>query len=445
MDSTPNDAIRLGFVGVANMGTYNLKAFLRRPDVRVAAVCDVDRRHLDAARRLVEETRPGEECRAFDDFQDLDAWDGVDAVVICTPDHWHVPQAIHAALCGKDIYLEKPLSLTIAEGRQLCDVIRATGRILQTGSQQRSSPEFRRACELVRNGCLGTVRKVEVELPPNNRTCPPEWAPEPVPPELDYDFWLGPAPWAEYHPQRCHYEFRFILDYSGGQVTNFGAHHLDIVQWALGMDGSGPCRVRGRGEFPASGLFTTATRVEACLTYPGGTEVEVRTGGSSVTFHGTRGSLAVERGSLRTEPEALAREELGPGAVRLYVSDDHHANWLECIRTRREPICPAEVGHRSATCCHLVNIAMQLGRELTWDPAAEAFAGDDEANALRERQRREPWGTRVRAWVEQALAGPAGARRGGVRAPRQPGRCAGRRPGPRPAPGPRRRRRCGPP
>jgi predicted dehydrogenase len=325
-------------------------------------------------------------------------------VVISTPDHWHVPQAIHAALCGKDIYLEKPLTLTVAEGRLLCRVVAATGRILQTGSQQRSMPEFRRACELVRNGCLGPIQRVEVELPPNNKTCPPEWSPAPVPPELDYDAWLGPAPWAEYHPQRCHYQFRFVMDHSGGQVTNFGAHHLDVVQGALGMDGSGPSYAEGCGEFPASGLFTTATRVDARLTYPGGVEVHVRTGGSGVTFHGSLGSLAVERGSLRTQPETLAQAVLGPDAIRLYASDDHHGNWLECIRTRREPVCPAEVGHRSATCCHLVNLAMRLGRGLTWDPVAEAFVGDDEANALLDRPRREPWGSRVQAWVQEAQA-----------------------------------------
>jgi predicted dehydrogenase len=395
--------IRLGFVGVANMGVSNLKAFLKRPDVRVTAVCDVDRVHLDAAKCLVEECHPAHACRAFHDFRELDAWEEVDAVVICTPDHWHVPQAIHAALCGKDIYLEKPLGLTIAEGRLLCDVIRATGRILQTGSQQRSTAEFRRACELVRNGSLGTLHRVEVELPPNNRTCPPRWSPTAVPPELDYDAWLGPAPWAEYHPQRCHYQFRFIADYSGGQVTNFGAHHLDIVQWALGMDGSGPRRAWGRGEFPAGGLFTTATRVEARLTYPGDIEVEIRTGGSGVAFHGSRGSLSFEKRVLRTEPASLASTTLGPDAIGLYVSDDHHGNWLECVRTREMPVCPVEVGHRSATCCHLVNIAMRLGRELAWDPATETFPGDSEADALRSRPRREPWGSLVRAWVEEAL------------------------------------------
>lgn len=404
MSTSGKHPLRLGFVGVANMGTYNLKAFIGRPDVRVTAVCDVDQRHLAAAKSLVDQHYGHSDCRGFSDFRALDEWEGVDAVVICTPDHWHVAQAVHAAICGKDIYLEKPLTLTIAEGRLLCDVVAATGRILQTGSQQRSMAEFRRAGELVRNGYLGSLQRIEVELPPNNKTCPAEWAPMPVPSELDYDAWLGPAPWADYHEQRCHYQFRFIQDYSGGQVTNFGAHHLDIVQWALGMDSSGPCRAWGKGDFPASGLFTTATRVEARLTYANGVEVQVRTGGSSVTFHGSAGRLSVERGAVRTEPAALAEISLKPDDVRLYRSEDHHGDWLECIRTRRTPACPAEVGHRSATCCHLVNLALRLGRELTWNPGTESFSGDDVADALRARPGREPWGSLVAAWARQAGA-----------------------------------------
>ena len=404
MSISQHRAVRLGFVGVANMGTYNLKAFIGRPDVRVTAVCDVDQRHLAAAKGLVDAHYGNPDCRGFSDFRALDEWDGVDAVVISTPDHWHVAQAVHAAICGKDIYLEKPLTLAIAEGRLLCDVVAATGRILQTGSQQRSMPEFRRACELVRNGYLGTLQRIEVELPPNNKACAPAWAPMPVPLELDYETWLGPAPAAEYHEQRCHYQFRFILDYSGGQVTNFGAHHLDIVQWALGMDSSGPVRAVGSGEFPASGLFTTATRVDARLTYAGGVDVHVRTGGSGVTFHGSGGRLSVERGAVRTEPAALGEISLKPDDVRLYGSEDHHGDWLECIRTRRTPACPPEVGHRSATCCHLVNLAMRLGRELAWNPATESFPDDAAANALRTRPWREPWGSLVAGWARQAGA-----------------------------------------
>ena len=250
---------------------------------------------------------------------------------------------------------------------------------------------FRDACELVRNGRLGDLHTIEVEIPPNNKTCEPSWEPMPVPDELDYEFWLGPAAWAEYHEQRCHYCFRFLLDYSGGQVTNFGAHHLDIAQWALGMDASGPVQVSGRGEFPSQGLFTTATKVDFTVTYANGVRVTCKTGGSSVRFLGSAGELAVHRGRLETVPESLLKAELGPDAVRLQISEDHAGDFLNAVRTRAQPVCPAEVGHRSATVCHLGNIAMRLGRTLRWDPGAERFLDDAEANGMLSRPSRSPW------------------------------------------------------
>lgn len=394
--------IRLGFIGVANQGTYNLKAFFGHDDCVVVAICDVDDEYLARAKALIDEQYGNHKCKTYHDFRDLNRDDEVDAVVITVPDHWHALMAIDAARCGKDIYLEKPFSLFVSEGRRVCDVVKETGRILQTGSQQRSSPQFRKACELVRNGFLGDVSWIEVEIPPNNKFCEPTWEPQPVPPQLDYDFWLGPAPQAEYHEQRCHYQFRFIRDYSGGQVTNFGAHHLDIVQWALGMDDSGPVEVWGDGEFPESGLFNTATKVDFGMRYANGTEVRCVTGGSKVVFHGTKGDLEVKRaaasaqdpncaGGLITNPPEIAKIELDDSHIRLYDSRDHYGNFLDCIRTRKEPICPPEVGHRSATCCHLANIAMLLHRRLKWDPKAERFIGDDEANAMLTRPYRAPW------------------------------------------------------
>lgn len=383
--------IGLGFVGVANMGTLNIKEFFKQADARVVAVCDVDTGHLAKAKALVDEHNGDTACLTFHDFRELNACPAVDAVVVTTPDHWHALQAIDAMEKGKDVYCEKPLTLTIAEGRAICAAVARTGRILQTGSQQRSMPEFRRACELVRNGALGELQRVETEIPPNNKTCEPTWEPMPVPPGFDYDFWLGPAPEAAYHEQRCHYQFRFVRDYSGGQVTNFGAHHLDIAQWALGMDESGPVLVRGTGEFPASGLFSTATKVDFTLVYANGVEVTCRTGGSKVTFVGSKGRIMVGRGKLEAAPAELLDFAIPEDGVRLYASDDHHGNFLACIRSRRQPVCPAEVGHRSATCCHLANIAMLLGRELRWDPAKEQFIGDAEANAMLARPYRAPW------------------------------------------------------
>lgn len=389
---TPSNRIRLGFIGTANQGTINLKAFFNLAgDCVITAVCDIDSRHAEAARKLINEHYGNDECRVFHDFRELNRWDGVDAVVITTPDHWHTLMALDAARAGKDIYLEKPMTLFVAEGRVISRVVAAEKRILQTGSHQRSMAEFRRACELVRNGYLGKIDWVEVELPANNKTCEPSWEPMPVPPELDYDFWLGPAPAVPYHEQRCHYQFRFISDYSGGQVTNFGAHHLDVVQWALGMDHSGPVEVWGQGEYPASGLFNTATKVSFGLRYANDVEVRCVTGGSKVVFHGSKGSLEVWRGGLKTVPEDIATTVLAAHDVRLYHSDNHYANFLACVRSRQEPVCPAEVGHRSATCCHLANIAMRLGRRLQWDPIGERFVNDDEANAMLTRPYRTPW------------------------------------------------------
>ncbi|MBR4674676.1 MAG: Gfo/Idh/MocA family oxidoreductase [Victivallales bacterium] len=385
--------IRLGFIGTANQGLGNLKNFMKLDkDCVATAVCDVDSKNMAAGKAAVDEFYGNSDCKTFHDFRELDRWDGIDAVVITTPDHWHVLMAADAARNGKDIYLEKPMTLFVSEGRALCDIIKKTGRILQVGSQQRSMPMFHKACELIRNRVLGDIKWIEVEIPPNNKTCEKSWSPMPVPPELDYDFWLGPAPEAPYHEQRCHYQFRFIRDYSGGQVTNFGAHHLDIVQWALDMDASGPVAVWGKGEYPEpQELFSTAKTVDFGLRYANGIEVRCKTGQSKVVFHCEKGTLDVDRSRVLTDPPEYADTVLPPNAIHLYKSDNHKQNFLDCIRTRQQPICTVEIGHRSATCCHLANIAMLLGRELKWDPAAERFVGDDEANAMLTRPYRAPW------------------------------------------------------
>jgi len=269
--------------------------------------------------------------------------------------------------------------------------VKRYGRILQTGSQQRSSDNFRFACELIRNGRIGQLKTVTIGLPGNNRECEPTWTPETVPPQLDYDMWLGPAPWEPYHHQRCHYEFRFLLEYSGGQVTNWGAHHLDIAQWGMGTDDTGPIEVVGAGEFPQTGLFTTATKVYFEAKYANGVKVICQTGGSDTRFEGTEGWLEVSRGGIKCEPESLKQATIKPDQIQLYRSRDHKQNFLECIKTRKEPICNAEIGHRSSTLCHLGNIAMLLKRPLKWDPVKEQFIGDSEANRMLWRPRRSPW------------------------------------------------------
>jgi predicted dehydrogenase len=269
--------------------------------------------------------------------------------------------------------------------------VKKFNRILQTGSQQRSNDRFRQACELVRNGRIGTLKYINIGIPDNNKTCDPTWSPEPVPEGFDYDFWLGPAPAAEYHHQRCHYEFRFILDYSGGQVTNFGAHNLDIAQWGLGMDDSGPVEVYGNGLFPESGLFTTATQVFFECAYANGVRLTCKTGKFGMAFEGTEGTIYVDRKRIEATPPEILNETIGEGEIHLYKSEDHYRNFADCVKSRKDPICTAEIGHRSATICNIGNIAMRLGRRLAWDPAAERFTGDDEANAMLGREMRGEW------------------------------------------------------
>ncbi|HUV62337.1 MAG TPA: hypothetical protein VMW24_00495, partial [Sedimentisphaerales bacterium] len=275
-------------------------------------------------------------------------------------------------------------------GRTLVNEVKRYGRILQTGSQQRSGSEFRKACELVVNGRIGKLHTMRVGISGNNRKCEPTWTPEPVPEGFDYDMWLGPAPWEPYHNQRCHYQFRFLLEYSGGQMTNWGAHHLDIAQWGNQSDDTGPVEIRGKGEFPKTGLFTTALNAEIEYTYASGVKMFLSKGGGT-RFEGTEGWIYVNRGKLQAEPESLLTSVIGPDEKHLYQSNDHKQNLLDCIKSRKNPICNAEIGHRSSTVCHLGNIAMLLDRPLKWNPQTEQFIGDDEANRMTWRPRRAPW------------------------------------------------------
>jgi predicted dehydrogenase len=386
--TAPSERVGLGMIGVGLQGTSNLKGFMGNPGFQVVAVCDVDRFYRNPAVKIAKLTAKD----GYNDFRELLDRKDVDAVCISAPDHWHAIPTIAAAKAGKDIYCEKPLTLTIAEGRAMVTAVNRYGRILQTGSMQRSDARFFHACELVRNGTIGDVKQVFVDIPGNNRDNPLDWKEEPVPDGFDYDFWLGPAPKAPYTKMRCHYTFRFILDYSGGQMTNWGAHYLDIAQWGLGTDDTGPVKVKGKGEFPKAGLFTTAVKADITYTYANGVEIILQQGkGGNTRFVGTKGSVSVNRERIVTEPVSLAETKIGPDGIHLIRSVDHKRNFLECIKSRQQPICNAEVGHRSASLCHLGNIAMLLGRELNWDPAKEKFVNDPEADAMISRNMRAPW------------------------------------------------------
>ena len=391
----PSDRIRLASIGVGNQGGpgNNLKHFVKD----VVALCDVDKNYLATAANFVE--KAGNKPQTFGDFRKLLDTKDIDAVVITTPDHWHAYMTIAACQAGKDVYCEKPLTLVVAEGRAMVKAARDNKRIVQTGSQQRSAKEFRQACELVRNGALGKLKTVKVGLPA------PNWVdrakmpvPDSDPPAvLDYDLWLGPAPQRPFNTNRVHYLFRFFWDYSGGQQTNFGAHDLDITQWALGMDESGPTTIEGAATFNKDKWFETPETAKITYTYANGVPVlcTLGRGGNpgGCTFEGEKGTIAVRRGSITVtiDGQKVEPDKFPAGSVKLYVSGNHQQNWLECIRTRKMPICDVEIGHRSATVCHLGNIAVRTGRKLTWDPAKEEIIGDKDAAAMLTKPYRSPW------------------------------------------------------
>lgn len=364
---------------------------------QVVAVCDVDAKHRQQAKAKIDAMAGSQTStvKTYHDFRDVLARDDIDAVIVATPDHWHVPVAVAAVKAGKAVYSEKPLTRSIREGRILADVVRRYGAILQVGSQQRSDEKFIRACELVRNGRIGQLKTVHVEIPTRPGKDDP-WSPQAVPPELDYEMWLGPAPWAPYHKDRVHYNFRFVSDYSGGDVTNWGAHQLDIAQWGIGADDAGPLEVEGRGKRNASGLHDVFYDVHVDFTYAGGVMLELRSGGNGVRFEGSEGWVYVDRSKLDADPKSLLTARIGPDEIHLAPESGggtHMGIWLDCIRSRNPKgiNVPVEIGHRSATVCHLANIAMELGRKLKWDPADEKFPDDDEANRHLWRPMREPW------------------------------------------------------
>lgn len=390
----PSEFVRLGFIGLGLQGMQHLRVLAKN----AVALCDVDRARLAHARAEIERL-VGRSASTYTDYRKLLEDKSVDAVIISTPDHWHALQAVHACEAGKDVYCEKPLTLTIREGQVLVKVVHRTGRVLQTGCQQRSDAKFRFACQLVRAGRLGRLRFVKVGIPGVNFPGPdPSKLPKPPvpdsdpPPELDYDFWLGPAPYRPYNVLRVHYNFRFFWDYSGGQLTNWGTHHLDIVQWALGADGSGPVAIEGRARYHPERWYEVPQWCEVTYKYADGTTVICSNDNKlGVEFVGDNGMIYVNRGTLLAEPEELL-EPLGEQAApALPVSRDHHQNWIEAIRTRKEPIGDVVVGHRSATVCHLGNIAILTGRKIRWDPVREEIIGDSEAAKMLSRPYRPPW------------------------------------------------------
>jgi predicted dehydrogenase len=369
---------------------------------RVVAVCDVDANIRAKAKAAIDAKTGNQDCAEYGDFREVLGRDDIDAVVIATPDHWHVAIALAAVKAGKAVYVEKPVSYCIQEGRILADAVRRHGTILQVGSQQRS-PEYEKftwAVELVRGGRIGELKTAKVLIYARSGKDNP-WAPRAVPPELDYEMWLGPAPYSPYHPERVHYKFRFVSDFSGGDITNWGAHHLDIAQWGVGASESGPVEVVGHGKRNIHGVHDTFYDINVDFLYENGAKVELRStteGGTGwVRFEGTEGWVQVSREGIDAEPKSLLNSRAAAGPIKVVpepLASTHMGIWLECIRARnpRALNVPIEVAHRSATVCHLANMSMELERPLNWDPAAEEFIDDDAANRMRWRPMRAPWG-----------------------------------------------------
>lgn len=389
----PNDRITMGFIGTGTQGRGLLNNFLNQADTQVVAVCDVDTTRREHSKKTTEEfysikREPDYKgCTEYKDFRELIARKDIDAVVIAAPDHWHAIIAIAACDAGKDVYCEKPLSLTIHEARAMVNAARKNDRVFQTGSMQRSSSEFRKGCELVRNGRIGKIQQVIVDVGPPSVPCDlPE---ETMEPGLNWDFWLGPSPSRPYNsvlsPRGVHQHFpawRNYREYSGGMMTDWGAHHFDIAQWGLGMDDSGPVEIIP----PEDPKATRGVR----YLYANGVEM-IHGDSGGILFIGTEGKILVNRGKFEATPKALGDEPLDDKALRLYKSNNHGKDFLDCVRSRKKPICDVEIGCRSVTVCHLGNLAYWNHRHLKWDPVKERFIGDEVANQWLDRPKREPW------------------------------------------------------
>lgn len=388
----PNDQIQIACIGPGGskggfrQGLGVTQGIASKPGVKVVAVCDVDAGHAAEASRQLGN------CPRFEDYREVIGRKDVDAVVIGTPDHWHAIICAAAMRAGKDVYCEKPLTLAIDEGKRITKIWKSSKAVFQTGSQQRSDARFRLACELVRNGRVGRLRRVEAHLPGGTTGGP--YAVQSVPADLNWDMWLGPAPYTEYVPERTHGSFRHWLEYSGGMMTDWGAHHNDIAQWGIGADRSGPVAVEAQGlrRF-GHNSFNAFQEFEVTYTYPNGvTLVTGHKGENGVQFDGDEGWIFVSRGVIRASDPKLLETPLPAGATRLYASDDHHANFVDGVRSRRQPICDCEIGHRSVSVCHLGNICLRLGgRRLEWDPVREEFPKDREAEAMVARPYRGGW------------------------------------------------------
>jgi predicted dehydrogenase len=421
--SAPSNKIQIGQIGCGRIATsHDMTEIFNYDQARYIAVCDLDKNRKDAGKKLVENAyskQTGQDnyldVKMYDDYHELLLNKDIDAVVISTPDHWHSQPAIEAALAGKDIYLQKPTSLTITEGRLLSDIVHRQGVILQVGTQQRSSEQFRRAAELVRNGRIGKVHTVKIGLPGDPSG--PTFEEMPVPDNLNFDMWLGSTPEIPYtenlvHPQRGYGRPGWLRheNYGAGMITGWGQHHYDSAAWGMDTEYTGPISVEAIAEFPKSGSWNVHGDFMVKQEYDNG--ITVYTSGgfpNGIRYEGTDGWIFVTRGAYRataSDPipegstraldassEDILRSEIGENEIHLYVSNEQHGNWLDCVKSRKEPISPVEIGHRACTVCLISHIAMKIPGVLKWDPLKERFIDNDLANSMLSRPQRYPYGT----------------------------------------------------
>lgn len=394
--ASPSERVRVGMIGVGNQGgpKNNMKYFLNN----IVAMCDLDKNYLAEAADFLQK-QANQTAVMTDDYRRLLDSKDIDAVVVTVPDQWHATMTIEACRAGKDVYCEKPLTLVIGEGKPMIDAARKNKRVVQTGTMQRSGVEFKLATELVQKGIVGKVHTVNVTLPSPNwidRAGKP--VPNSEPPEgFDYNRWLGPAPFRPYNKNHVHYLFRFYWDYSGGQQTNFGAHHLDIAQWGLGMDESGPTSVEGSAVFNPDGWYETPDTTEIKYTYANGVVMTCRqklkttNKDQGTEFIGEKGSLFVYRGGIVANPPELLKGVDVPKIVNSQANISHVNNFLDCVKTRQTPAADISIGHHSATVCHLGNIAVRTKKKIVWDPKTETIVGDPDASKWLMKEYRSPW------------------------------------------------------
>ena len=394
---SPSDRVTMGFIGTGGRGSALLTNFLGLTDAQVLAVCDVKQPARERAQQAVDKQYDKRSCATHIDFRELCARTDIDAVTVASTDHWHVLHALEAVRGGKDVYCEKPLGMSVQEGKVLRETVNRYGRVFQFGTQERSSWSTRLACEIVLNGWIGKVKSIKVGTRFSRSS--PNYPPAPVPDWLDYDRWLGPAPPAPYCQERVtNSQWFHISDYSLGFIAGCGIHTIDMATWGNGTDLTGPVEVEGTGDFPRDGLCDNATAWSVDLKFANGVTMNFTDGQKNplgVRFEGTDGWVFVlERhlgGDVDAEPKSLLKRPLAPSDIHLPVSNHHQQNFLDCIKTRGRTVAPIDIAVRSDTLCQLSDIAMRLGRKLRWDPDKEEFPGDAAANRMLTRPMRAPW------------------------------------------------------